>query len=275
MSYNKFLFDVSPALKEALLGLLSDLPFEAFEETESGITAYLPENVVPSSLDHQLADLYSILAFAYKVEAMENVNWNAVWESNFEPVRVKDFCGVRASFHPTFEPAVEHEIVIDPKMAFGTGHHATTHLVIAMMQNMELHGHHVLDYGCGTGILAILASRLGAAKLDAVDIELPSYENTIENLKINQINNVSVFHGTLDVVPVGSYQTILANINRNVILQSLEALYSRLPSGGRLIISGFLKEDEEKMSEAIKSHGFELFRTAEKDQWIGMELVRP
>jgi ribosomal protein L11 methyltransferase len=273
MNYWKYVIACPAEQSEMLLGLLSSLPFEAFEETHSGLDAYLAIAEDQTMVASLLEEFQAFVPFTYTVEEMEDKNWNAIWESNFSPVRVADFCGIRASFHPPFDPPVTHEIRIDPKMAFGTGHHATTCLVIKLLQHLDLQGHTVLDYGCGTGILAILAEMLGASRLDAVDIEEPAYENTLENVEINGAEKITVYHGTLEVVPPHKYDLILANINRNVILNSFPEMKERLESGGRLIISGFLVADLEQIVQTAHANGLAPLETREEDGWIGMLLT--
>ncbi|MCB0707091.1 MAG: 50S ribosomal protein L11 methyltransferase [Saprospiraceae bacterium] len=274
MAFIKYQFDCAPELADALLGLLSELPFDSFQEEPGCIQAYLADTYSESEMRTQLDEIQPIIPFQLKVEEMENVNWNAVWESSFKPVQIGTFCGIRASFHPVFDPPVQYEILIDPKMAFGTGHHETTALVIGMMESMDIAGKQVFDYGCGTGILAILAKMMGADQLDAVDIEEAAYENTLENVLNNGVSDITVFQGDISVVPDKAYDLILANINRNVILQSLAELAKRLKPEGQLIISGFLKADVPMMEEAILQNGFQRKRTEENNNWISMELIR-
>ncbi len=258
---------------EALLGLLSGFPFEAFEELESGLKAYLPASMHNSTLQAEVEAIGHILPFELEVTFVKGENWNEVWESNFHPVVVDDFCAVRAGFHPPVT-GVAYEIVIDPKMAFGTGHHETTFAVMKMMREVDFRGKKVLDYGCGTGILAILASFLKAAAIDAVDIEEPAYENTLDNCRINGVVNVNAFHGDLGAVPAGKYDIVLANINRNVILGSLASLHARLDQGGLLITSGYLVEDGERMADAFHEHGFSVRQVARNNNWLAVECTR-
>ncbi|MBR9920543.1 MAG: 50S ribosomal protein L11 methyltransferase [Bacteroidetes bacterium] len=275
MGFIKYAFVCKPDQSEALLGLLSDLPFDSFwEEAEGTINAYLDESFAEAEITEKLNPLREVIPFSLEIEKMEATNWNAVWESNFQPVQIGQFCGIRASFHPSFDPPVTHEILIDPKMAFGTGHHETTSLVISMMQDLNWKGKSVFDYGCGTGVLAILAKMLGAGLTDAVDIEEPAYENTLENVENNGVGEIRVYHGDIEAVPKRTYDLILANINRNVILASLEELANRLNPGGVMIISGFLKADVVRMVKAVEETGFKIRQTRENNQWISMELEK-
>jgi len=273
MDYLKYCLTCSPELTEILLAFLSGEAFEVFEETETGLNAFLPASADKAAAESVLADLQTRFDFVWEKEFIPYKNWNAEWESRFEPIRVGDFCGIRAEFHPHFE-GVRWEITIQPKMAFGTGHHATTFLVMEAMEGLDFAGKKVLDYGCGTGILAILASKLGARLVDAVDIEQPAFENTVENCKINGVSNVQAYHGTLDLIADADYDIQLANINRNVILDSLDALFSKAVPGGHVLISGFLSEDIPQMQKACAGAGFAIQTTKEKDNWVCMHLVR-
>lgn len=270
--YQRFSIRTAPEWRDILLAFLAELPFDSFEDTEEGLNAYLPPGTDAAGLDEQLRQLQSDYPFTYTVEAIKNENWNAVWESNFETVRVHDFCGIRAEFHPPFE-GVEHEIVIRPKMAFGTGHHETTWMMMDQMSHLDLKGKTVFDYGCGTGILAILAAQLGAAHVDAVDIEYPAYENTLEHAEMNGVGGkIQAFFGTLDDVPPAIYDVILANINRNVILASLPELRKRLSANGLLLISGILHEDEPAILEAAEKQGFRELAQQKRGNWMAMLL---
>ena len=221
---------------EILTAILSELPFDTFEETETGLKAYMPEKEWTQSVENEVITLSEDFDFTFDKTFIPYQNWNAVWESNFQPIQVDDFVAVRADFHPNTE-GVEFDLIVNPKMAFGTGHHETTFMMLQQMRSMDFKGKKVLDYGCGTGILAILASKLGAIDLEAVDIEPPSYENTIENCTINNVDNVKAICGVLDDVPSRNFDIILANINRNIIIDSLEDLKNRLNTEGSLFIN--------------------------------------
>ncbi|MAT56117.1 MAG: 50S ribosomal protein L11 methyltransferase [Saprospirales bacterium] len=258
---------------EALLGLLSAFPFDSFEEGEGGLKAYIPAALQTADLLAEVEELKKLMPFELSVSFVKGENWNEVWESNFHPVVVDDFCAVRAGFHKPIS-GVQHEIIIDPKMAFGTGHHETTFAVMKMMREVDFRGKRVLDYGCGTGILAILASFLEADSIDAVDIEEPAFENTVDNCRINKVVNVNAFHGDLDAVPPANYDIVLANINRNVILSSLASLHARLKQGGLLITSGYLVEDGEIMADAFHEHGFSVNQLARNNNWLAVKCTR-
>ena len=198
-------------------------------------------------------------------------NWNAVWEANFQPIVVDDFCAIRASFHAPL-PDVRFDLVIDPKMAFGTGHHETTYMMIELMQTLDFAHKKVFDFGCGTGILAILAAKLGAAHIDAIDNEQPAYESTLENALINETPAVHALFGTLDAVKTGDYAVILANINRNVLIASMPRLREQLAVGGTILFSGVLAREEHLVRATADAQGFSYLTTRYKGDWIAMQF---
>ncbi len=268
------------AEREACLALLGQWPFYAFEETQEGWKAYVFRKEKPENMDAELRSFLSEHAWKLTAEGLPlpEENWNARWEASFQPVRVGAFCGIRAAFHASFEPPVLHELVIQPKMAFGTGHHETTYMMVELMQNLPLQGARVFDYGCGTGILAILTAKMGAAEVFAIDIEEAACENTLENAKLNQREGcgfkgkIKVQQGDLSVLDERDFDLILANINRGVILASLPQMKELLKANGRLLVSGFLREDEKLMRSETQKAGFKLLRKAQKGAWLAFEL---
>lgn len=254
---------------EPLLGLLSQLPFESFEEDDYNLHAYLRKEDMTDTLDDEVMALRKHVRFQVDTDLLGDENWNELWESNFEPIRVENFVGVRAEFHPSFGDVVQHELLIQPKMAFGTGHHETTHLMMGYMEGMNFAGKRVLDYGCGTGILAILAARLGAPQPDAIDIEEPAYENTQENARVNGVELWAAC-GDLSLVSDRSYDIILANINRNVILDSIPSLSGMLPKGGQLLLSGLLEQDRPVVEKALPSDQWKVDSVRQRNQWIAL-----
>ena len=271
MDYYKFQITAEPATAEIIMALLASQPFDTFQETDDGVDAYIPAAEMTPGIEAYLGVLKEEYGFEFQKEFIPGQNWNVIWESNFHPIAIGEFCGIRADFHPPFEQ-VQIELVINPKMAFGTGHHETTYMVVEAMEPLPFGGAKVLDYGCGTGVLAILASKLGATRIDAVDIEEESYLNTLENSKVNGVSNVHAFHGTLEAVPGKQYDIVLANINRNVILDSLPSLSHLVKPGGTLVVSGFVKEDEDMMKNALSLHQFQLIETKRKNNWLAMVL---
>ncbi len=263
MNYWQYQFET--AEPEILMALLGDLPFDMFMDTDEGLDGYAPESADLQELENQLVELQGERKFSWKKTFHPSQNWNEIWESNFEPVLVGDWVGVRADFHEPFKN-VRHEIVINPKMAFGTGHHETTWMCLDQMRSIDFEGKKVLDYGCGSGILAILASKMGAADILAVDIEEESFLNTQENAERNAAPNIRAVRGTLEAVDDDDFDIVLANINRNVILDSLFELSQMVNTGGWLVASGFLKEDESVVVDVAWRMGFQLTAINEKER---------
>lgn len=263
----------SSSESELLMAYLEDYPFYSFEEEPDQLKAYIKAKNWTAETKAAIETLSLPFPVQFEETFLPYKNWNAVWEANFQPIEVPGFCGIRARFHPSFQN-VQHEILIDPEMAFGTGHHATTFMVIEMMQRLPFAGKKVFDYGCGTGILAILASKMGAEEIDAVDIEQPAYENTIKNAQLNQVENINAIHGTLLDVNGQHYQIILANINRNVILDSLDALYEKAAAGAHILFSGILHTDLEEVKQAAENSGFQYQNHQVKGGWIAMYMKK-
>jgi ribosomal protein L11 methyltransferase len=267
MNYHKYELKTTPEIAEILVAFLSESPFDTFEETTDGLNAYAPASASEQEIEAQLADLQNQFDFSWEKELILGQNWNELWESNFQPVIVGNFCAVRADFHDPI-PGVKWELVINPKMAFGTGHHETTWQCIAAIEHLPLQGTHILDYGCGTGILAILASKQGASAVEAVDIEEESYRNTVENCAANGVENVTARLGTLAAVQGTNFDGILANINRHVILESLPTLADLLKPNGWLLISGILLTDEEIVTDAATAAGFTKKSMKSRGNWL-------
>lgn len=258
------------ALTDIVIAQLSALGFEGFEEQAAALIAYIPEG------DFEETALKEVLqphALSYTVERIAQQNWNAVWESNFEPVLVDEFCGIRAGFHPPFIIPLTHEIIITPKMSFGTGHHATTSSMIRLMSELDFRGKKVFDFGTGTGILAILAEKMGAAHIDAIDNDEWAVENTQENIAINEAVHIHIWRADSLSEMEGTYDLILANINRNILLTCMEDMRRLLHPGGTLLLSGILTTDEATILEAANRQGLEMTGKAEKDNWLALKLI--
>jgi ribosomal protein L11 methyltransferase len=272
MDYYKYEIKTSQDLSEILIALLADAPFDTFEETEEGISAYLPAgDGHETEAEVLLADLLLQFEFTWTKVFIKGENWNEIWESNFQPVIVDDFCAIRADFHDPIQ-GVKHELIINPKMAFGTGHHETTWMCLAALEHLPVKDARLLDYGCGTGILAIMASRLGAASIEAVDIEPQSYENTLENCRINNVTNVVTRLGDITAIQGTQFDGILANINRHIILESFEQLAQLIRPGGWLLISGILIQDEKVIVEAAKAVGFATLEVKSRGNWLSIVM---
>jgi ribosomal protein L11 methyltransferase len=270
-SYLAITFDKND---EILLGLLSAYPFESFEEVgDDCLIGYIREDDYTAETESEIKDLALRNTTGITVERIEPQNWNELWEASFQPIEVDHFCRVRADFHPPTE-GFEYDLIINPKMAFGTGHHATTYMMISAMSGVNFKNKSVLDYGCGTGILAILASKMGASQIDAVDIENESFLNTRENSEINHTENVQALCGDIHAVPQQEYDIILANINRNVLLDSCKDIYVRTVNKGLLLLSGILEEDRIVIESAFTEAGFGFKDIRQREQWLCMAFVK-
>lgn len=273
MEYQAYHIQCTAAFREIILAFLGTLPFDTFEETETGLSAYIPTQSVNPELEESLDNLKEQFNFEYTVEIIPSQNWNAVWESNFEPIVVADFCGIRADFHPTIK-GVKHELVIQPKMAFGTGHHATTFQMIEALMSLDCKDKSVLDYGCGTGILAMVAALEGSKSVDAIDIDEWAYQNTIENTVRNKVVGVQPLLGDLSIVQDKQYDLILANITFNVISSSIPTLHNMLPEMGILVCSGFFTADADLLEAQGKALGFSVIGKSEKSRWACLCLQK-
>lgn len=260
MQYVKIVIKAVESGQERLIALLNEMNATGFEQTEEELTAYFDEASYVS------ADVIGALKeYSYTIQILQEQNWNALWESNFDPVVIGAFCGIRAQFHPPISHVL-HEIIITPKMSFGTGHHATTFMMIEQMQHIYFYDKAVLDFGTGTGILAILAERLGASLVTAIDIDLWSIDNAKENIEHNSCKNIRLIHSSS--LPHSPYDIVLANINKNIILASLPALKACTSENGFLILSGLLEGDEAEIRGACLEHGLTFVSGTTKSKWI-------
>lgn len=250
-------------LHEILVAEMAEIGFESFDDTEGGLKAYIQLANYGPALMTDILDRYGISIIEKEIE---QENWNSRWEENFQPVTVGTFCTIRADFH---EPAegITHDIIITPKMSFGTGHHATTRMMVERMSEIAFSGCHVLDFGTGTGVLAILAERLGASEVMAIDNDDWSVENTIENIERNNSLAISVQKGSLEVVS-GVYNVILANINRHILMQYMDDMAALLHKDGQILMSGILVEDETMINAKAGKCGLKQLNRKQLDKWI-------
>ena len=274
-SYLEYSFKVHPATPgvEILIAELGQLGFDSFVEEEDGLQAYIQKGVLE---DPDLSSLFILknpqFDISFNVREIEQVNWNAEWERNFEPIIVNDQCAVRAPFHDSFN--LPYELIIEPKMSFGTGHHETTWMMMNHMFEVDLKGKAVLDMGCGTAVLAILAEKLGANSIDAVDIDEWSVENSVENADRNNCGSINVWQGDIDSIPgENRYDIILANINRNVLLSHIPTYRSLLNKPGILILSGFYKDDLTIVEGQCAGQGLAVSSKLEKNKWVAAKFV--
>lgn len=260
--------NVEEDMQDILVAQLSEIGYEGFVQAADSMQAYIDETTFNED------DLQSITnAYTYTLNVIPKQNWNAVWEGNFEPVTVEDFCTIRADFH-NIDVTTQYDIIITPKMSFGTGHHATTQLVMLKMKDIDFKGKKVFDFGTGTGVLAILAEMLGAASVLGIDNDEWSVENAIENLGRNNCSKVVVEQNNTDTLPEGSFDVVLANINRHILLQYMPQLYSHTTIGGTVLMSGLLISDKEIIEEAATAAGLELFDYQELNNWIVLAFKR-
>lgn len=267
-----FLVSPLPLGNEILIAQLGYVGFESFVEGETGVKAYIQK---PEWNEHILNDVQILESkefdISYTLKEIEQVNWNAEWENNFQPIEVDNTCVVRAPFHEPFN--YPYEIIIEPKMSFGTGHHETTYMILQYILENDFTNKSVLDMGCGTAVLAILAEIRGATKLDAIDIDQWCYENSLENIERNQCQAISVFKGDASLLKGKNYQVIIANINRNILLQDMAIYKACLEDKGQLYLSGFYKEDLELIIENCNKLGLHLVDYKERNNWIAAKFV--
>ena len=259
--------DILPEQAELLVAELTMTGFEGFEEEGKTLKAFIPAGELDTAALDEIAKKYRL---SFTQTTIEATNWNAVWESNFQPVIVDDFVGIRADFHQPIK-GVEQEIIITPKMSFGTGHHATTYMMIKQMREIDFNGRTVFDFGTGTGVLSILAEKLSAASITAVDNDDWSIANTEENLERNDCSAVTLIKA--DTLPPGEkYDIILANINKNVILENFSSLAVNLSPKGILLLSGLLEEDEQAILTAAGSFPLVLSVKETRNNWLALRF---
>lgn len=258
---------------EILIAELGEKAFESFIETETGISAFVQKDLWNEAILEDIQILSNPeFEISYTFEEIEQVNWNEEWEKNFEPIDVDGKCHVRAPFHE--KTNAEFDIVIEPKMSFGTGHHETTHMMIQHLLETDLVGKKTLDMGCGTAILAILAEMKGAQPIDAIDIDNWCYLNSIENAERNNCKHISVYEGEASLLVGKKYDIIIANINRNILLNDMQQYVDCLNENGTLFLSGFYTEDIPVISESCTSKGLTYVKQFERNNWVALKFVK-
>lgn len=255
------------AFTELIMARLGEAGFESFSETDEGLLAYIPSaQFDPAMLNNPMLWPEGV-EVEYTWAVIPEENWNAVWESNFEPVTLAGRCHIRAPFHPAM-PALEYEIVIEPKMSFGTAHHETTALMIEYLIDLPVKGLSVLDMGCGTGVLAILATMRGAAKVTAIDNDEWAYRNALENVEKNKTTGIDVYIGDATLLKEMKFDFIIANINRNILLNDMHAYCQSLKRGGTLLMSGFYRQDLDAIKTSAESLGLKYQGYRERNNWV-------
>ncbi|PQJ80800.1 50S ribosomal protein L11 methyltransferase [Polaribacter porphyrae] len=269
IEYNFTILPKEPAT-EILIAELGVVGFESFVENENGVTAYIQKQDWNASI---LEDVFVLNSdefdIKYSKKEVAQTNWNAEWEKNFSPIQVDNLVSVRAPFHDN--PNLKYDIVIEPKMSFGTGHHETTHMMIQHLLNLDLTDKKVLDMGCGTGILAIFAEMKGAKPIDAIDIDNWCYQNSIENVGKNNCKHITVLEGDVGLLENKNYDVIIANINRNILIADINVFAKCLNNNGILLLSGFYQEDISLIeSEAVKNNLSQLL-IIERNNWVALK----
>ena len=273
-NYLEFNFNISPLQpwNEILMAELIEIGFDSFTEEHNGILAYIQKDLFD---DKQLQEINMFsneaVEISYTYQEMPNINWNEEWEKNFEPIIVEDQVSIRAEFHSNQN--LPHEIIIQPKMSFGTGHHATTYLMIQQMLDMDFENKTVLDMGCGTSVLAIFAKQKGAGKTVAIDIDEWSVENSKENAERNNVE-LEISQGTADNLGAENFDIILANINRNILISDIPTYVSVLNDGGQLLLSGLCFFDVDDILEVCNEHKLTLKRKLQREEWVSLLLEK-
>jgi ribosomal protein L11 methyltransferase len=278
MNYYELLFTTITTedyQQDLLINALGGIGFDTFEELDFGFKAYIPvTDFNQDKLNETLSSYQDLFTFNYEITLIPQKNWNEVWESNFEPIEIGKQIFVRATFHQP-RPEFPYEIVIDPKMAFGTGHHQTTAMMLELMLENDFANKKVLDMGCGTGILAIMASKLGAVEITAIDYDEVCYASAIENAQLNKIENITALCGSKEVIPGENFDIILANINRNILIDQMERYSQVLKTDGEIYFSGFYElPDLDIITEEARKHGLKYISHKKNKDWVAARFVK-
>jgi ribosomal protein L11 methyltransferase len=270
-----FLIQPLDPWRDILMVELGELGFDTFEETTGGLNAYVKSDRFDAAAIGRLLTLRDPhVSVNWTSREIPDRNWNAEWESSFQPVEVGREVRIRADHHEAGE-GFTHELVITPRMAFGTGHHATTRMMVQAMLDLDLKGKDVCDLGCGTGVLAILAERMGAARCVGIDIDMQAVENARENLERNGCSRTTVEKGDARSLAGKKYDAILANIERNTLLDAMQLMYDALRPGGMLLLSGFVATDRHMLASRARETGFDLAGRMNEGDWALLGCRRP
>ena len=273
-NYIEYKFQVTETepWNEIIIATISDLPFESFVENENGFDAYIPANQENEAEIKEVLDTLELVEFTYSRKEIEQENWNATWEENFTPILVNDQCLIRVEFHETIEN-IPYEIIIQPKMSFGTGHHSTTHLMVEYILETEFKGKDILDMGCGTSILAILAMKKEANYAECIDIDEWAVENSIENGKRNGVS-LDAKMGDNSLLGTKHFDVILANINKNILLAQIPSYINVLNEGGDLFLSGLMEQDFEDILAFCTEHNLTFVSKKQRNEWIALHFKK-
>ena len=273
--YIAYEFSVTPKnpATEILIAELGYVGFESFVENDTGVTAYIQKHEWNSQI---LDDLYILGSPEFKIKYAHHeviqTNWNKEWEKNFNPIQVDGQVSIRAPFHEN--PSLKFDIVIEPKMSFGTGHHETTHMMIQHLLALDLENKKVLDMGCGTGILAIFAEMKGAQPTDAIDIDSWCYQNSLENVQRNGCRHITVLEGDSSLLIGKKYDVVIANINRNILLSDMKTYTGCLSKNGILLLSGFYKDDITIIENEVVKHGLVFDKMIQRNSWVALKYTK-
>jgi ribosomal protein L11 methyltransferase len=273
--YIEYNFTVSPKepATEILIAELGAIGFESFVENENGVTGYIQKTEWQSSILNDVFVLKSDeFSIQYNQKEIKQTNWNAEWEKNFQPIQVDDLVSIRAPFHEN--PNLQYDIVIEPKMSFGTGHHETTHMMVQHLLELDIENKKTLDMGCGTGILAIFAEMKGAKPTDAIDIDNWCFENSLENIRRNNCKHISVYEGDSLLLINKKYDLIIANINRNILMKDIKVYANSLNEKGILLLSGFYHEDIPILDAEVSKYNLTLETVKKRNNWVALKYSK-
>lgn len=276
MNYLEIKFNIQAfdLYKDVLIYELGEIGFESFTEENNQINAYINENDFD---ENQLKQIYLFdmddVSIQYQITKIPQQNWNAEWEKNFPKVQVNAFCEIIAPFHQA-DSSIKHSIIIEPKMSFGTGHHDTTYMIISLMESLDFKDKSVLDMGCGTGVLAILAQKLHAKHIVAIDIDEWAFENTLENIDRNDAESIIVYQGGAEQIADQKFDFILANINRNILLNDMEVYEAALNNNGEILLSGFFVTDFEILNQKLESLNLKKINQIERNNWCALHYAK-
>tara|TARA_B000000532_G_C18829335_1_gene389610 strand:- start:78 stop:905 length:828 start_codon:yes stop_codon:yes gene_type:complete len=259
--------------REIIVAKFNEVGFESFSEDEHNLKAYIQEDkLVLKDVEGILNSIKKLTKISYKIKKIKQENWNEKWESNYFPVIINDICAIRAPFHKKIN--CKYELIIMPKMSFGTGHHETTELMIKQILNLNFKNKNVLDVGCGTGVLSILASKLSANQVTGIDTDDWAFQNSIDNSKLNNVDDIHFLHGDVHSITKNKYDYIFANINLNTIIDQLLIYINLITSKGSILISGFYEENEEIILTLVKKLKLKVVTKKNKNKWLMLHLSK-